>query len=260
MGLFGLFGKKKREQEAARQRVEQERLEKEKAEAERREAQRKLQEKEDKIQAAIAKAPGSEALRLDRIPMEADGHRLNITEFTPISKKRFVVFDLETTGLSSTDDAIVEIGAVRVENGEITAEFQQLIQPDRAMPADASAVNHITDSMLVGMPRIYEVLPAFLTFVGDDVLVAHNVQFDFLFLAQACMRNRFKAPDTFFDTMELARYWPEAGSKKLTSLTAAAGITHDSAHRALGDARATAELIIRTNEKRKQSRKKSAEQ
>ena len=257
MGIFGYFGKKKREQEAARQRAEQERLEKEKAEAERREAQRVIQEKENRIQEAMAKAPGSAALRLDRIPMEVGGQKLTVTEFMPISKKRFVVFDLETTGLSSTDDAVVEIGAVRVEDGEITAEFHQLIQPDRPMPAEASAVNHITDSMLVGMPRIYEVLPSFLVFVGDDVLVGHNVQFDFLFLAQACMRNRFKSPERFFDTMQLARYWPEAEDKKLSSLIKAAGIENNSAHRALEDAKATAMLILKTNEKRKTSRKKA---
>lgn len=227
-------------------------LAEEKAELARKEELRALAEREKQrmIQKAIDAHPGVNAYRLDKIQTEANGTMLNITEFTPISKKRYVAFDLETTGLSSADDAIVEIGAVRVEDGRITAEYQQLINPERPMPAGASAVNHITDDMLRDMPKIYEVLPAFREFIGDDVLAAHNVRFDYSFIAQACMRNLYKAPEKVFDTMQLARYWPEAENKKLGSLIAAAGLQNDDAHRALGDARAVAALISATNDKR----------
>lgn len=245
--------RKAREQAEARERA---RLEKERSEQE---YQRAKEQKENAIQAAINACPGSGIYRLDHQEYEMHAATLNITEFTPISKDRFVAFDLETTGLNNANDTIVEIGAVRVENGQITAEYQQLVNPGYSIPQKAAAVNHITDEMLAGQPMIYEVLPSFLKFVGDDVLAAHNVQFDAKFLGQACMRNRFKIPERFFDTMLLARYWPDAQSKKLTSLIAEAGIKNDSAHRALGDARAVAQLILATNEKRKTKKVKADE-
>lgn len=215
------------------------------------EAKKRADAKEAAIQAAIAKAPGSERFRVDGYPDKWGGKVLGITEFTPISKKQFIAFDTETTGFSDSDDEIIEIAAVRVVNGVITDEYSQLINPGCSVPAEASAVNHITDDMLRGMPKIYEVLPSFLAFVGDDVIAAHNASFDAKFLAQACMRNRFKAPEVYFDTMALARYYPDAENKKLGTLLACAGIENEKAHRALGDARAVALLIIHTNEIRK---------
>ena len=213
---------------------------------------RRMQE----VDTAIAAIPGAEKYRLAETQTEASFKKLNITEFTSISKSRYIAFDLETTGLDYGSDAIVEIGAVLVENGVITQEFHQMIDPERPMPYEASAVNHITDDMLSGQPKIHQVLPAFLSFVGDDVLVAHNALFDMRFLAQACMVNRLRIPIVFFDTMNLARYWPDAEDKKLISLASAADIQIDDAHRALSDARAVADLIAATNQRRAESRKK----
>ena len=245
-------------------RAQQARIERERAEADRRaaaEAAREAEEqrqreaaaaeKENRIQRAIEANPGSERFRSLSVSNEVTVHNMTITEFTPISKVRYVAFDLETTGISHVDHSIVEIGAVRVENGHITDTFSQLIDPERPMPADATAVNHITDSMLRGQPKIYEVLPAFLNFVGDDVLVAHNAPFDVRFISQACMRNGFIVPGNCFDTMNFARYWPEAENRKLTTLAAAAGIPCGTAHRALDDAKTVAQLVTATNEKRK---------
>ena len=213
---------------------------------------RRMQE----VDTAIAAIPGAEKYRLAQTQTEVNFTKLNITEFTSISKSRYIAFDLETTGLDYGSDAIVEIGAVLIENGVITKEYHQMIDPERPMPYEASAVNHITDDMLSGQPKIHQVLPAFLSFVGDDVLVAHNALFDMRFLAQACMVNRLRIPIVFFDTMNLARYWPEAEDKKLISLASAAGIQIDEAHRALSDARAVADLIAATNQRRAESRKK----
>ena len=223
-----------------------------KAEEERRqreaEAQRAASEREMATRAAIRKCPGSEKYRLDEQQFDVSADILTITGFTPASKTRFVAFDLETTGLDAYTDAIIEIGAVRVESGVITEEFSQLVDPARHIPLAASNVNHITDDMVTGMPKIYEVLPSFLTFIGDDILAAHNASFDAKFLMNACRENRFKAPAKFFDTMSLARYYPGAANKKLATLIDCAGIENDEAHRALGDARAVAQLIIHTNE------------
>lgn len=205
--------------------------------------------KEEKRKKAIAAVPGSEKYDLGKYQTESNAHILTITEFKPVSKDRFVVFDLETTGLDCGANEIIEIGAVRVENGEITAEYSQLVKPKNAIDPEATAVNHISADMVANQPMIYEVLPSFLTFVGDDVLAAHNVRFDYGFLAQACMRNKFRVPEMLFDTMALTRYYPEAGSKKLIALAEAAGIEIEIAHRALSDARMTAKLILATNQK-----------
>ena len=215
-----------------------------------------ISKKAAETETAIAANPGSEKYRLEKAQMEITAKTLNITEFTPISKSRYIAFDLETTGLNAAYDAIVEIGAVLVENGEITKEYHQMVNPGCEMPSDASAINHITDDMLRDQPQIHEVLPGFLNFVGDDILAAHNARFDLGFLCQDCMRNRFRIPKGFFDTMNLARYWPEAEDKKLISLATVAGVSIENAHRALGDARAVAGLIAATNARRAESRKK----
>jgi DNA polymerase III epsilon subunit family exonuclease len=240
------------EQQRARQEEARRRIEEDKRkEAEREEISRKAREKIlAETEAAISANPDSRQYRLENAQSEVSIPGLNITQFTPVSKKRYVAFDLETTGLSTDYDCIVEIGAVRVEDGTITDEFHQLINPGVKMPAEASAVNHITDDMLSGQPMIHQVLPAFLAFVGDDTLAAHNAAFDIKFIAQACMQNRFRVPVSYFDTMSLARYWPESEDKKLTSLCAAAGIEVNNAHRALSDARAVADLIAATNIRR----------
>ena len=264
--VYVIFRKAKRSK-MARIAAEQQRIKQEEAhrlfeqmEKEREEiakqAESAFQRRIAETESAIASCPGSEKYRLEKTQSEVNAHTLNITEFTPISKSRYIAFDLETTGLDHGSDTIVEIGAVLVENGIITKEYHQMVNPNHPMPAEASAINHITDDMLAGQPQIHQVLPAFLTFVGDDILAAHNAKFDLRFLCQACMRNRFRIPVGFFDTMNLARYWPEAEDKKLISLTSAAGIQIDDAHRALSDARAVADLIAATNQRRSESKKK----
>lgn len=244
----------RQKQEAARQRIEQERIESEEREKQRQiEYDKRIAETEE----AINQNPESRKYRLEKTQMEVNTHSMNITNFTPISKSRYIAFDLETTGLDYGANQIVEIGAVLVENGEITKEFHQMVDPGVPMPSDASAVNHITDDMLAGQPKIHQVLPAFLAFIGDDVLAAHNAAFDMRFICQACMLNRFQAPSEYFDTMSLARYWPESENRKLTSLAAAAGIEVDDAHRALSDARTVAAFISATNKRRAESKKKN---
>ena len=222
------------------------------------EADRAIQAKEKQTESAVSAVPGANKYRLSETQTEANIHGLNITEFSKVYKSRYVAFDLETTGLNPVSNAIVEIGAVFVENGVIKKEYHQLVNPGCPMPPDASAVNHITDEMLSGQPAIHQVLPAFLSFVGDDILAAHNASFDMKFLAQACMRNRFRIPVGFFDTMTLARYWPESEDKKLVSLCDAAGVEIEHAHRALDDARAVVGLISASFARRAESRKKKS--
>ena len=156
----------------------------------------------------------------------------------------FVAFDLETTGLNTTDDSIIEIGAVRVSDGNIVDRFHSLVNPDCHVPASASSVNHITDDMLIDAPRIYEILPDFLEFVGSDILVAHNALFDSKFIAQACLQNRFIYPKQYFDSMNLKFFWPDVSDRKLSTMLKAAGIENDNSHRALSDADSLAQFMI----------------
>ena len=173
-----------------------------------------------------------------------DSGLLSIAKFQKHVYDRFVVFDVETTGLDPENDRIVEIGAVRVEKGKITDKYQKLINPGIPMPEEASAENHITDSMLKKCPDIKDVLPSFLQFVDGDVLVAHNAAFDASFLRKACSDLHYNAPAEYFDTMRLSVYWPNLPNRKLESFLSAAGIKNDNAHRALCDAKATAELTV----------------
>lgn len=261
--MFGFMKRKKeaqiaeenrlKKQEEMRQRIEQDKREsREREERAEQEHQRRIRQRDE----AIIGAGLPKEYCLDYTQTEINVPALNITNFTAVSKQRYVAFDLETTGLNPVDDGIIEIGAVLVENGTITKEYHQMVNPERPISPEASAVNHITDGMVAGKPRIDQVLPYFLSFVGDDVLVAHNAPFDVRFIAQACMQNRFRVPTSFFDTMNYARYWPEATDKKLSSLAAAAGIEADTTHRALSDAKTVVALVNATNERRSNKSKK----
>ena len=200
--------------------------------------------KESLIASAISSCPGSEKYRLPSLQMETNVSGLSISEFKIESHGEYTALDFETTGLSHVNDAIVEIGAAKVRNGEIVDRYHQYVNPERTMPPEASAVNHITDSMLVGKPKIYELLPSLLAFLGDDIIVCHNAGFDMRFLAQACMRNRFSCPGRSFDSMQLIELYPDLQSRKLSSFLSAAGIVNENEHSAAGDAEALARLMI----------------
>ena len=175
---------------------------------------------------------------------------ITVDAFKKLSGRSYVVFDLETTGLDPENDQIVEIGAVRVAGGVLTNQtFQQLVNPGIKMPAEASEVNHITDDMLKGQPRIKPTLADFLDFVDGDVLVAHNGGFDASFLDNACIKCGYDAPKKYFDTMRLSVYWKRLKNRKLETFLKAAEIENDEAHRALSDAIATAKLCIKSMDK-----------
>lgn len=239
----------RRAQEAA-ERARQQRIEEYNRQVrEAAEAKARTDAKEAEIEAVYSKCPQARAYRLKVQQTEVREHMIALSDFYAGHLNRFVAFDLETTGVYYATDAIVEIGAVRVESGQVVARFQRLVNPGRPMPMAASQVNHITDRMLVNQPRIHQVLPEFLAFVGDDVLVAYNAGFDLRFLAMACMRDRFRFPTEYFDAMAVAKYWPGLPDRKLTTLAAAAGIAPDDAHRALADAETVAALVLVAPEK-----------
>lgn len=207
----------------------------------------------DRIQKTIARNPLSEKYRVPVQQTQMNIHTWPTERFFKTAKSSFVALDLETTGLSDVEDAIIEISAVRVVNGEITARYTQLVDPERDIPKEATEINGINNSMIFGKPRIYEVIPNLLDFIGEDVVAAHNAPFDIRFISQACMRYRFKLHKKYFDTMDLSEYWPQAKNRKLSSLLEAANIENKHQHRAEGDAEAVALLVLATMEKLKNS-------
>ena len=110
---------------------------------------------------------------------------------TPLREVTFVVFDLETTGGSPEEDAVTEIGAVKVRGGEVIGEFATLVDPQRGIPPQIVSLTGITQLMVTGAPPMAEVLPAFLEFAKGAVLVAHNSGFDVSFLKAACRRHGY---------------------------------------------------------------------
>lgn len=171
----------------------------------------------------------------------------------PLSQTTFVTVDLETTGGSPTSSHITEIGAVKTRGGEVLGEFQTLVNPGSPIPPMIVALTGITDAMVVEAPRIETVLPAFLEFLGDAVLVAHNAPFDTGFLRAACRTHGYKWPgNEVVDTVTLARRATtkeEAPNKKLSTLARVFGTEVTPNHRALSDARATAEIMHRMLER-----------
>lgn len=159
---------------------------------------------------------------------------------TPISKARYVVLDLETTGLSCRYDRIIEFGAVRVENGIVTSRLDILIDPKIPLTDKISELTGITEDMVKGQPGIREAMPKILEFMGNDILVTHNADFDFSFL-QETLKN-LGLPlltNPVIDTLSLSRYlFPEARRHNLGSLCRNMDVEYDeeSAHRADYDA------------------------
>ncbi|MDE7131623.1 MAG: topoisomerase DNA-binding C4 zinc finger domain-containing protein [Lachnospiraceae bacterium] len=152
----------------------------------------------------------------------------------------YVVFDLETTGVSCNSDDVVEISAIKVISGEVVDEFTTLVNPRRPIPYHASEVNGITDDMVKDSPFFQEVLFDFLEFVGNAVLVGHNIHtFDMKFLYRDAERFWGETiGNDYIDTLQVARiYLPQLSHYKLVDLAQYYGISTAGAHRALNDCR-----------------------
>ena len=152
----------------------------------------------------------------------------------------YVVFDLETTGISCYNDQVVEISAVKVSKGQVVEEFTSLVNPKCPIPYRASMVNGITDEMVKDAPAFDKVLADFLGFIGDHVLVGHNIHtFDMKFIYRDCEKFWGKVPENnYVDTLSLARMClAELGHYKRTDLSEYYGVSTKGAHRALNDCR-----------------------
>ena len=163
----------------------------------------------------------------------------------------YVVFDLETTGISSKYDEVIEISAVKVNNGKVTGEFSTLVNPGRRIPPGASRVNGITDEMVAGAPGFSDVLGDFFQFAGDMILVGHNISsFDMKFLYRDAQKYFQKVPDNdYADTLILARKaLPQLSHHRLVDLAEHYGFSAEGAHRALNDCRMNQKVYERLAE------------
>ena len=158
----------------------------------------------------------------------------------------YVVFDIETTGLSKDKNKIIEIGAVKINNGVIIDDFSSLIDPGEELSDKIKELTKITDEMLAGKPLENEIIPKFLEWCGDAVLVAHNANFDVGFIRNAVARMLDQnITNTVLDTVELSRMLlPKIKNHKLNTVAEHFGVALENHHRAVDDAVATAHVFI----------------
>ncbi len=148
----------------------------------------------------------------------------------------YCVLDIETTGIPYRSEMITELGAIKIKNGEIIDEFECFVNPEKPIPYEVVQVTHITDDMVKSARTIKDVLPEFIKFCGDDVLVAHNANFDIGFLRYQANKLGLKFNNTYIDTLSLAKdLFPEFTKYKLGIIAANLRIKVDVAHRALDD-------------------------
>ncbi|WP_459626604.1 3'-5' exonuclease [Bradyrhizobium diazoefficiens] len=179
-----------------------------------------------------------------RLGRKMDGYR-----FDP--EQDYVVVDIETTGSWSNGDRITEIGAVKVRNHRVVDEWHSLLNPQRSIPAKIVQLTGITNEMVRDAPLFAEVADRFMEFMGDGIFVAHNVSFDYGFLAYEFERigRRFRFPK-LCTCAGMRRRYPGHKSYGLGKLCEIYGISLDNHHRALCDARASAQLLNLINQKR----------
>lgn len=158
----------------------------------------------------------------------------------------FIVFDVETTGLYCEKDKITEIGAVKIINGEVADYYSTFVNPKVPIPEKITELTGITDEMVSTTPIIEEVLPSFLEFVGDGAIVAHNADFDMGFIRNSAKKMDIQIKNSVIDTLELSRaLLPELNKHKLNIICEHLGISLENHHRAVDDAKATAEMFIK---------------
>ena len=165
-------------------------------------------------------------------------------------KGRFVVFDLETTGLSALNNRITEIGAVKVENGKVIDVFNTFVDPETHIPENITELTGITDEMVKGAPDCKTALQMFFDFIGDDILVAHNANFDTSFVRAAARRYKLPFENTYIDTLALSRYInPTLKRHTLDAIADYYRLGDFNHHRASDDAEMLAFIFFRMTDK-----------
>ena len=171
-----------------------------------------------------------------------------------IDDEEFVVFDIETTGLNSHTNEIIEIGAVKIKSGRIVDRYSQLINPGRPIPYHITEITSITDEQVANEPKIDKVIGKFVDFVGDAVLVAHNAPFDMGFIKRDIKKYlNIDYQCSVIDTLQMARdLFPDLKKYGLGDLNKTLGLALEKHHRAVDDSQATANMFIIFLEKYKE--------
>ena len=161
----------------------------------------------------------------------------------------YVVFDVETTGLSvQGGDRIVEIAAVRVKNWKIVDAFESLVNPQRGLPVEAQQIHHITEEMIAEAPTADQILPKIIDFTGGACLVGHNVKFDLNFLCfeLSLIGRKLREETPAIDTLKMAKaLLPHLTSFRLSHVAHSLGAAVEETHRALPDVKLTAKVMKR---------------
>lgn len=175
----------------------------------------------------------------DGVPMVYNGKEL------PLDSE-IVVFDIETTGLSASADSITEIGAVKLKNGEIIDRFSTLINPEKPIPYNITQLTGITNEMVANERTIKEIMPEFISFIGECPLVAHNALFDWGFIRTKALELNISMDCTVIDTLQMSRtLLPGLKKHKLNIVCEHLGIKLENHHRAVHDAEATAHMFVK---------------
>ena len=171
-----------------------------------------------------------------------------------IDEEEFVVFDIETTGLNSHTNKIIEIGAVKIKAGRIIDRYSQLINPGISIPYHITEITSITNEQVANQPKIDEVIGKFVEFIGDAVLVAHNAPFDMGFIKRDIKEYlNIDLESSVIDTLQMARdLFPDFKKYGLGDLNKSLGLALEKHHRAVDDSQATANMFIIFLEKYKE--------
>ena len=191
--------------------------------------------------------PGAELLLVeDELRILTNLSEKEVPEINDIKDQEFVVFDLETTGLSRFADKITEIGAVRIKNGEITETFNELVNPEKLIPEKVTELTGITNEMVMDKAKIDQALPRFLDFAKDAILVGQNSDFDIGFVRENAHNLGIEFKPIYMDTLPMARCLFEDMSRfSLDKIARKLNIPAFNHHRASDDARATGQIFIK---------------
>ena len=210
----------------------------------------------DGVRLVEVKAEGDQIQRNQLVQMERlrrAGFDVSVVKIQWVvdPEQEYVVVDLETTGGNPAWHRVTEIGAVKVKGGKIVDQWSTLVNPERTIPANIVRLTGITEEMVVDAPKFSEVGDRFREFLGEGIFVAHRASFDYGFLREeyARLEEGFSAP-TLCTVVESRRHFPGLSSYGLAKLSKYFGIPLVKHHRALCDARATAELLILINQRR----------
>lgn len=170
---------------------------------------------------------------------------MNTTDVS-LAEATYVVFDIETTGLSVINNKIIELAGVKMQDGKVIDKFESFVDPHEKIPYHITQLTHITDDMVAGAPELEDVLPKFIEFVGDAVLVAHNAKFDMGFIQESCKRQHLPTlPNPVLDTLELARLlFPSLKNHRLNTLSDKFKVGLDNHHRAVDDSAALGQVLF----------------